>query len=106
LEKNKIVIRIYVINVEEIMGLQVVTSGAHIIGEVKGAKVDTSTWAIKFLTVKLTGEAAESLGMKKRFRSSKICIPVNMIQAVAHVVTIARSIEELESSQEITECKD
>jgi len=59
---------------------------------------------IKFLNVKLTGEAAESLGMKKRFRSSKICIPVDMIQAVAHVVTISRSMEELENSQEITEC--
>ena len=64
------------------MGLQVVTSGAKIIGEVKGAKVDTATWAIKFLNVKLTGDAAESFGMKKRFRSSKICLPVSMVQAV------------------------
>ena len=85
------------------MGLQVVTSGAHIIGEVKGAKIDTATWAIKYLNVKLTGDAAESLGMKKRFRSSKICLPVSMIQAVAHVITISRTISELESSQEITE---
>ncbi len=87
------------------MGLQVVTSGAHIIGEVKGAKIDTATWAIKYLNVKLTGDAAESLGMKKRFGSSKICLPVSMIQAVAHVITISRTISELESSQEITECK-
>jgi sporulation protein YlmC with PRC-barrel domain len=94
------------INFEEIIGLQLVTSGARIIGEVKGAKIDTSTWEIKFLNVKLTGEAAESLGMKKRFRSSKICIPVRMVQAVAHVITISRSIEELENSQEITECKE
>ena len=93
------------IDIEEIMGLQVVTSGAHIIGEVKGAKIDTATWEIKYLNVKLTGEAAENLGMKKRFRSSKICLPVSMVQAVAHVVTISRSIAELESSQEITECK-
>jgi len=58
------------------------------------------------LNVKLTGDAAESLRMKKRFRSSKICIPVGMVQAVAHVVTISKSIEELEHSQEIEECKD
>ena len=94
------------INFEEIIGLQVVTSGAYILGEVKGAKIDTETWVIKYLNVKLTGEAAESLGMKKRFRSSKICIPVGMVQAVAHVVTISRSLADLESSQEITECKD
>jgi sporulation protein YlmC with PRC-barrel domain len=94
------------INFEEIMGLQVVTSGAHIIGEVKGARIDTATWEIKYLNVKLTGEAAESLGMKKRFRSSKICLPVSMVVAIAHVVTISRTLEELESSQEIAECKE
>ena len=94
------------INVEEIMGLNVVTSGALIIGIVKGAKVDTDTWEIKYLNVKLTSEAAESLGMKKRFGSPVICIPVSMVQAVAHVVTLSRSLEELELSQEIAECKD
>jgi sporulation protein YlmC with PRC-barrel domain len=93
------------INFEEILGLQVVTSGAHIIGEVKGVKIDTATWEIKYLNVKLTGDAAESLGMKKRFGSSTICLPVSWVQAVAHVVTISRSLEELEASQEITECK-
>ena len=92
------------INFEDIVGLQVVTSGAHILGEVKGVKIDTTNWEVKFLNVKLTGEAAESFGMKKRFGSSKICIPVIMVQAVAHVVTLSRSMEELESSQEITEC--
>jgi sporulation protein YlmC with PRC-barrel domain len=93
------------INFEEIVGLQVVTSGAHILGEVKGVKIDTTTWAVKFLNVKLTGDAAESFGMKKRFGSSKICVPVSMVQAVAHVVTLSRSMEELENNQEITECK-
>ena len=94
------------INFEEIVGLKVVTSVAFILGEVKGGKIDTSTWTIKFLNVRLTGDSAESLGVKKRFRSSAICIPVGMVQAVGHVVTITRSMEELESSQEITECKD
>jgi len=94
------------INTEEIMGLNVVTSEAHIIGDVKGAKVDTKTWEIKYLNVKLTGEAAESLGMKKRFRSSKVCIPVTMVQAVGHVITINKTVKELEASQEIVECKE
>ena len=94
------------INFENIIGLEVVTSEAKIIGAVEGAKVDTTTWMIKFLNVKLTGEAAESLGKKKRFRSSKICIPVGMVKAVGQLVTISRSIEELESSQEIAECTD
>ena len=94
------------INFEEIIGLQVVTSGAHILGEVKGAKVDTATWEIKFLNVKLTGDAAESLGMKKRFRSSTVCLPVNMVVTVGDFVTIGRSLGQLSESQEITECKE
>jgi sporulation protein YlmC with PRC-barrel domain len=94
------------INSEEVIGLQVVTAGAHIIGKVEGVKIDTATWDVKYLNVKLTGEAAESFGMKKRFVSSKICLPVSMVQAVAHVVTLSRTIEELESSQEIVECKE
>ena len=93
-------------DIEEIIGLKVVTSGAHILGEVKGARIDAKTWEIKYLNVKLTGDAAESLRMKKRFRSPAICIPVGIIQAVAHVITISRSMEELESFQEITECKE
>ena len=96
----------FLINVENLMGLDVVTSGAHIIGQVKGAKIDTDSWEIKFLNVKLTGEAAENMGMKKRFRSAIICIPVRMVQAVGHVVTISRSMDELVNSQEIIECKD
>jgi sporulation protein YlmC with PRC-barrel domain len=93
------------INFEEVIGLEVVTTKAQIIGKVAGAKIDTKTWMIKFLNVKLTGDAAVSLGMKKRFRSSKICVPVGMVKAVGQLVTISRSLEELESSQEIAECK-
>jgi sporulation protein YlmC with PRC-barrel domain len=96
----------FLINFEDIIGLDVVSAEAQILGKVTGAKIDTTNWEIKFLNVKLTGEAAENLGIKKRFRSSKICIPIRMVQAVGQVVTISRSVEELESSQEIIECKD
>lgn len=94
------------IDFDKVVGLKVITSGAHILGEVKGAKIETETWAIKYLNVKLSGDAAESLGMKKRFGSSSICVPVSMVLAVAHVVTINKSMQELEKSQDITECKD
>jgi hypothetical protein len=44
--------------------------------------------------------------MKKRFGSSNIGIPVNFIQAVGEVITIAKSIEELEKEHQITAFKD
>ena len=63
------------INIEQIMGLDVVTSGANIIGQVKGAKFDPSSWQIKFLNVNLTGTAAEGLGMKKGLKKQKYAYP-------------------------------
>jgi sporulation protein YlmC with PRC-barrel domain len=54
------------INFDKIVGLQVITSEAHILGEVKGAKINTKTWEIKYLNVKLADEAANRLGMRKQ----------------------------------------
>jgi sporulation protein YlmC with PRC-barrel domain len=94
------------INFEKIIGLQVITSDAHTLGEVKGARVDTATWEIKYLNVKLADNAANRLGMKKRFGSPTISIPVSMVQAVAELVTIAKSLEQLEKAKEIVEYKE
>ena len=97
---------VYLINIEKLIGLQVITSEAHILGQVKGARIDTKTWTIKYLNVKLADEAANRLGMKKRFRSSSISVPVRDVQAVAGVVTLTKSLEELEVGKEIVESKE
>jgi sporulation protein YlmC with PRC-barrel domain len=94
------------INFEKIIGLKVITSDAHTLGEVKGARVDPKTWTIGFLNVKLADNAANRLGMKKRFGSPTISIPVSMVQAVSEHVTIAKSLEQLEHAKEIVEYKD
>ena len=93
------------INFDSLLGKKVICAGAYIVGEVKGANVDTVTWHIPQLYVKLTDTAAEELGFKKRFRSSTVCVPVTMVLAVADVVNIAPSLKELSESNEITECK-
>jgi sporulation protein YlmC with PRC-barrel domain len=94
------------INFEKIVGLQVITSDAHTLGEVKGARVDTRTWTIGFLNVKLADNSAIRLGMKKRFGSPTISIPVSMVEAVSENVTISKSLEQLEHAKEIVEYKD
>ncbi|MGA3060395.1 MAG: hypothetical protein ABSD92_08505 [Candidatus Bathyarchaeia archaeon] len=94
------------INFDKIIGLQVITSGAHILGEVKGARIDTKTWEIKCLNVKLADDAATRLGMKKRFGSPIISVPVSLVQAVAGVITLSKSLEELESGKELEENKE
>lgn len=94
------------ISFENLVGLKVLTSEAFSLGEVKGALVDTEKWSIKYLHVKINDEAATRLGFKKRFRSSTVCVPVNMVVAVGDFVTIGRTLDQLSESQEITECKE
>ena len=94
------------INFEKIIGLQVITSEAHNLGEVKGARIDTDNWTIKYLNVRLADNAANRLGMKKRFGSPTISIPVSMIKAVSEFVTITKSLDELEKAKEIVEYKE
>ena len=94
------------IDFEKIIGLQVITSRAHILGEVKGARIDTKSWQIKYLNVKLADESANRLGMKKRFRSSTISISISNVHAIAGVVLLSKSLEELENSKKIVEIKE
>lgn len=94
------------ISFENLVGLKVVTSRAFSLGVVKGARVDTENWSITHLHLKLDDEAATKLGFKKRFGSSTVCMPINMVRAVGDFVTIGRSLEELRKSQEITEYEE
>jgi sporulation protein YlmC with PRC-barrel domain len=93
------------ISLETIVGKQVIGTGAFMIGEVKGALVDTKTWQVPHLYIKLSDNAADELGFKKRFRSSLVSIPTKMVQAVGDVVMIAPPLKELSESNEITEYK-
>jgi sporulation protein YlmC with PRC-barrel domain len=86
--------------------MQIISSKAHILGELNGVEINTNNWQVTHLNVKLDNEAAVKLGYKKRFRSSKICIPVSIVKAVGELITIDASLEDLQNSFEITECKE
>ena len=94
------------ISFEKLMGLQVITSEAEILGEVKGANIDTKSWQVTGLHVKLSNAAAEELSMKKRLGSSVATIPVSAIQAVGNLVSLTKSMKDLKNSGEIIEYKE
>ncbi|XES76480.1 MAG: PRC-barrel domain-containing protein [Candidatus Bathyarchaeia archaeon] len=94
------------INFESLMGLKVITSQAFTLGVVKGAQVDKETWKITHLKVKLEEEAANKLGVKKRFRSSIVCLAVESVKAVGDFISIGKSLDELKASNEIIECEE
>jgi sporulation protein YlmC with PRC-barrel domain len=93
------------ISFDTILGKKVIGTGGFIIGEVTGADLDIKTWQVPHLYIKLTDNAATELGFKKRFRSSTVCIPTKMVQAVGDVVTMAPPLKELVENKEITEYK-
>lgn len=94
------------VSFEKLVGMQIISSKAHVLGELSGIEIKTENWQITHLHVKLDNEAAVKLGVKKRFRSSKICIPISIVKAVGELITIDASFEDLQNSYEITECKD
>jgi sporulation protein YlmC with PRC-barrel domain len=91
------------VEVSELSGKNVITNGGKNLGEVSGTLVNTRTWQVTHLTVKLSSDASEELGFKKRFRSSTVSMPVTLIGAVGDVVTINRNLKELSENPEITE---
>lgn len=93
------------LNFKKIEGMKVITSKAYTLGEVVGFEVDTESWRVTSLNVKLTNEASTQLGFKKRFRSSTVSMSVLLVKAVGEYVTIDKSLEEIERSPYITEVK-
>jgi sporulation protein YlmC with PRC-barrel domain len=91
---------------DKLVGMKVITAKAYILGEVRGVEADVDNWRITHLQVKLIDKAAADLGFKKRFRSSMVCMPVTLIKAVGHVVTIDKSLEELSNTFDIVECNE
>jgi sporulation protein YlmC with PRC-barrel domain len=95
---------IFVVSLDMISGKNVIGQGGDDLGEVKGAEINTNTWNVTHLQIKLSSKASDSLGFKKRFRSSTVCLPVSMVSAVGDVVTINKTLDELSNNQEVTEC--
>lgn len=95
----------FLISVDALIGKDVIGSGGFIVGEVKSAEIDAEKWQVTYLQVKLSSQASEDLGFKKRFKSSVVCIPVSLVTSVGDVVLLGKSMSELSSNAEIHECK-
>ena len=94
------------VNLDELSGKDVIGKSGAVLGEVKGAEVNINTWRVTHLKVKLSSDASEQLGFKKRFGSSSVCIPVSLVSAVGDVVNIDSTLSELSQNAEISECPE
>jgi sporulation protein YlmC with PRC-barrel domain len=93
------------ISFEALLDKKVVGAGGYILGEVQGVSIDTKMWQISQLQIKLTDNAAQELGYKKRFGDSVVNMPVTMVQAVGDVINVSASLKELGQNKILTEFK-
>jgi len=75
---------------ENLRGRTVVAADGQAIGEVAAVFIDTSTWTIASLQIKLSKTAAEQLGASHSLlRAATIELPVRMIQSVGDAVLLS-----------------
>ena len=89
---------------EKLSGLYVICAGGFDLGKINGGEINTSTWQVTHLHVKLSKAASEDLGFKKRFRSSTVCLPISLVAQVGDNVLLNKSLDELTRHPEISEC--
>lgn len=93
------------VSFKELSDKFVICSGGFDLGQINGFEIDTGTWQVTHLHVKLSKSASEDLGFKKRIGSSKVSVPVSLIKSVGDNILLNKSLEELSSNPKITECK-
>jgi len=75
---------------ENFRGRTVVAADGQTTGEVAAVSIDTSTWTIASLKIKLSKTAAEQLGASQSLlRAATIELPVGMIQSVGDTVLLS-----------------
>lgn len=94
------------VSVDKLSGKCVFCAGGFNLGEVKGAEIDTTTWKVTHLQVKLSNQASEDLGFKKRFRTLTVCMPVSLVSAIGDAIIVNKTLNELSKNPEISECPE
>jgi len=92
------------VSFEKLSGKFVICAGGFDLGEINGIEMDTNTWQVTHLHVKLSKSASEDLGFKKRIGSSTVCLPISLVAKVGDNILLNKSLDELTRHPEISEC--
>ena len=75
---------------EQLRGRTVIAADGQAIGEVAALFIDTSTWTIAALQIKLSKTAADQLGAARGLlHAATIEIPVRLVQSVGDTVLLS-----------------
>jgi len=89
---------------EHLRGRTVIAADGQVIGEVTALSIDSSTWTIVSLQIKLSKSVAEQIGASRGLlRAAALELPVRLVQSVADAVLL--SVPTLELRQVVPEEK-
>ena len=75
---------------QDIIGKTVVTSSGFVIGEVSDYLIDTTTWSVSDLQIKVEKKKAKELGLKTPFFSSLlILVEVEQIASITDQIIVS-----------------
>jgi sporulation protein YlmC with PRC-barrel domain len=94
------------VSFDKLSGKYVICAGGFDLGEINGIEINTDTWQVSHLHVKLSKAASEDLGFKKRFRSSTVCVPISLVANLGDNVLLNKSLDDLTKHPEIHECRE
>ena len=84
------------LGLEEIIGLELISSDARVIGTIEGVGMDLVAWNVKALRVGLRRGLEDAAGSRKRmFGISKIYIKTSELQSVSDAVIMRRPVSAL-----------
>ncbi len=75
---------------EELRGRTAIGADGKAVGEVIGLAVDTQSWTIKALRLRLRNEVAQQMGVDHSlFRAGTVDVPVDQVQSVGDAVVLS-----------------
>jgi sporulation protein YlmC with PRC-barrel domain len=84
------------LKVEDIIGDEVLSADAKVVGTVDGIGVDTEGWKGMVLRIQVTKGMEDLLGVKKPlFGAARFYFQVTYVENIAHVVTLSRNADAL-----------
>jgi sporulation protein YlmC with PRC-barrel domain len=97
---------IYLVDFNKLSGKFVICAGGFDLGDVNGIEMNTDTWQVTHLHVRLSKQASEDLGFKTRFTSKTVCLPTSLVSKIGDNILLNKSLEELTKHPEIYECRE
>jgi sporulation protein YlmC with PRC-barrel domain len=76
---------------DDLLGKTVIGATGNYIGDVSDIDIDSDTWKVTHLHVKLSDQAAKEFGVKKSFKSSIVRMPTSYVENIGVLIKLNQS---------------